>query len=1310
MRSSWKGIGLVILAISVLLMGANPSLASSGAAKIAKGNIHFGSIVVPFIENKGQVNKEVSLYAKTAGGTVFVTKNGEIVYSLLRHQKSGNQRVVFKEEVIGATPQVKGKVASQTRVNIFKGKDPAKWLRGLNTYNVVTLGEVSKGVTLDLKAYNKKVEKIFTFAPKASVSSLKIALKGAKKLWVDNSGRLAVKTDAGTFYFTKPVAYQPLGKGGRVFVEAKYKVQGNTYSFEVSRYDATKPLVIDPLLASTFLGGSNFDEGWDIALAPNGEDVYVVGETSSTDFPATSGSYNSTYGGGESDAYVAVFNNDLSELKNCTYLGGNGTDVGYGIAVNGTGVYIVGKTNSTNFPTTAGANDTSYNGGDSDAFIAIFDLTLSNLQHSTYLGGNGTDEGYDIALGSVYITGTTNSSDFPGGGPTTGGYGVFVSKFSDDLSSRDATTVWDPTSYEDKGMGIVTDGSHVFVTGYENFGSGDANAFVSRWDTNLTSQDHQYFGALNSDDFGTDITQDNNNVYITGRSGNNILIAKASKTDLSNNNQVTIGGNNVDYGWGISISGSDLYITGYTNSTENLANGGLYDDTYNGGDADAFVMKIGTDLDTNSAKITYLGGSQKDEGTSVAVGNSGVYVTGYTYSGTGDFPTTAGAWCDTYASNGDAFVALLDDNLTGYQLTVNALGPAGSGNASMYDLNTASHSLSGSIQSVAAVGNWSDTYSKDTQVPLNATVNDEKYKFVSWNCSDTTSTTNPNITVTTNATMTCNATFALKQADLGITKNVSNSTAYVGDTITYTITITNNGPDCATGVVMTDTLPSGLTVVGCSTTQGNCSLSGTTFTCNVGTINNGTTSNTATITITANVTCPFTGTNNTLNNTATVTSTSNDTDTSNNTANNSTDIIANLTVGIGGDCSTCYDAVNVISTENSRDGSPINCTSSDGNCSKDFNAGTSVNLSYSGIPSMCYFAGWNCTHCNGTSVIDTNPSHTVTMDGNVTCNATFNLLSPTLTVEVSGAGSVVSNPAGINCGSTCSAQFPPTSVTTPATVTLTATAGDNYYFDHWEGDCSGSTTLATVTMDSDKTCTAVFSKIKIPDPPNNFKAQITPCAGGGGNAKVVLTWSKVDDAMGYIIYDSLGHQLAWLRSPYTTSTTLYNLRCGKIYHLCIRTWGRTQNSDCSPSITVEIPPCDQCQEEADNNTPTPVSVDVIWPTDNSNIKYNDFSAGNGLVVFAWKTVEGAAAYKLYIALDDGSGPQGGEYTPEKGNGPGELIVVPEANLAGVYFIMSRDVWNALSKYKVIWKVTALDSSGKPLGDTGEVSFGFEPWP
>jgi hypothetical protein len=205
---------------------------------------------------------------------------------------------------------------------------------------------------------------------------------------------------------------------------------------------------------STYLGGSNWDEGFGIAVDSSGN-AYVTGRTYSTNFP-TQNPYQGTHGGGGLDAFVTKLNSAGSALSYSTYLGGSGDDGGFDIAVDSSGnAYVAGYTFSTNFPTQNPYQDSK--GGDVDAFVTRLNISGSTLEYSTYLGGSSYDYGIGIAVdssGNAYVVGHTASTNFPTQSPYQGTFGggsydAFIASFFSDGSLPVELSLFTVTASED---------------------------------------------------------------------------------------------------------------------------------------------------------------------------------------------------------------------------------------------------------------------------------------------------------------------------------------------------------------------------------------------------------------------------------------------------------------------------------------------------------------------------------------------------------------------------------------------------------------------------------------------------------------------------------------------------------------------------------------------------------------------------------------------------------------------------------------------------------------------------------------------
>lgn len=340
------------------------------------------------------------------------------------------------------------------------------------------------------------------------------------------------------------------------------------------------------LAYSTYLGGSGSDIGNGLVVDAKGA-AYVIGDTSSTDFP-TKNALQQTYGGGGRDGFVTKVEADGAASVYSTFLGGSAVDQGFGIAVDAGGdAYVSGITTSPNFPL---ANALQQNpGGRADLFVAKLNASGAALVYSTYLGGSGGDSqgvpGNPIAIdaaGAVYLTGSTNSRNFPTANPLQAGFGggeddAFVTKINANGSApvystylggsgnENVTALPNPFLVQDiavdaAGQAYVTGttGSNNFPTAnavQSSFGGGARDAFVTKLDASGSSA-----------------------IYSTYLGG---------------------GGNDTGLCLAVDPVGG-AWISGRTLST-NFSMVNALQSSFGGGDHDAFIVKLAADAVTVSA-------------------------------------------------------------------------------------------------------------------------------------------------------------------------------------------------------------------------------------------------------------------------------------------------------------------------------------------------------------------------------------------------------------------------------------------------------------------------------------------------------------------------------------------------------------------------------------------------------------------------------------------------------------------------------------------------------------------------------------
>ena len=574
-----------------------------------------------FIENQGQVDRNVSCYVKGNQGAIYFTKN-DIVYDLIsRHSspllKETNpeaiRRFSFAIKPLDTNKDVRLFLRTELpgKLNYLTGKDPKKWHTGVSIYKEVIYKDLYKGIDLKIYGADLQMEYDFIVSPGADPSIIAMACIGVDALEVDKKGDLLIKTPLGEIRHLKPIIYQEID-GVRQITKGQFVVAENTFSFLVGNYNKAYPLIIDPvtLSYSTYLGGNSNDVANCIAIDTSGNS-YVTGTEWSTDFP-TANAYQDKKGGNY-DVFVTKFNSAGNVLSYSTYLGGSKLDYGQSIAVDSSGnAYITGQTKSSDFPTKNAYQET-YAGGenDGDAFVSVLNSAGNALAYSTYLGGTKGDFGYGIAVdtsANAYITGYTISTDFPTVNAYQQTHGGYQDAFATKINSTGSIL------YSTYLGGNSVDIGHSIAV------NASGNAYVT--------------GETSSDDFPTV------NPYQVTRGGSyNAFVTKFNQNGDTLIYSTYIGGSISEGGEDIAVDASgNAFVTGYTFSTD-FPTVNAYQGTYAGGenDGDAFVTKFNSAGNTLSYS-TYLGGSKMDYGKSIAVDTSGnAYVTGETYSD--DFPT-----------------------------------------------------------------------------------------------------------------------------------------------------------------------------------------------------------------------------------------------------------------------------------------------------------------------------------------------------------------------------------------------------------------------------------------------------------------------------------------------------------------------------------------------------------------------------------------------------------------------------------------------------------------------------------------------
>jgi hypothetical protein len=693
-------IAILIIFLVSIALSVHPSTAQLSAG---------------FIENRGQVDPQVLFYSSGSGATVYLTAEaivldlreqepehetgGEALADIDRHGPRGILGRVEEEaaprrgcaiwvrfEGANPSPLIEAREELPGKYNFFLGIDPAKWRTEVPAFREVVSRDVWPGVDLIWRIERGELVYEVLSLRQADQELVRFRHEGVEAVVERHDGSALLETPVGRLVEMRPAQGDGVG-GFRLINQEDRDSAGSRESDDPS-----------DLLFSTFLGGSSFDQGYALSLDPSGNPV-VTGYAYSSDFPTTPGAYDESHNGSY-DVFVAKLDASGSSLLWSTFLGGSLSDRGYALSLDPSGNPVVtGRTESSDFPTTPGAYDESYNGGD-DVFMAKLNATGTSLLWSTFLGGSADDLGRALSLdpsGNAVVTGYTDSSDFPA---TSGAYdesynGGYNDGFVAKLDATGTSLLWSTFlggSADDLAKALSLDASgNPVVTGEtwsydfpttpgaydESFNGGHVDAFVVKldasgsaliWNTLLGGNKWDQGYSLCLDPLGNPVvagrTQSSNFPTTPGAydSSYNLFddgfVAKIDGSGSSLLWSTFLGGNSTDFLNALFLdpSGNPI-VTGGTASPNFPTTPGAYDESQNLS-FDVFVTKLNV---TGSALLygTYLGGSDGDEGSALFFDPSGnLVVMGSTYSP--EFPTTAGAYDESHNGDDDVFVAKLD--------------------------------------------------------------------------------------------------------------------------------------------------------------------------------------------------------------------------------------------------------------------------------------------------------------------------------------------------------------------------------------------------------------------------------------------------------------------------------------------------------------------------------------------------------------------------------------------------------------------------------------------------------------------------
>ena len=584
---------------------------------------------INFIENKGQWSKQFDFTARVSGGLFGVGK-GAFTYTFIdqkqiedRHQGNHGQYEeipansstainghVVVTSFLGFNPNCKPQAFGQRPqyYNYFLGSDEGKWKSFVHAFDGIFYPSFYQGI--DLKVYSEGANLKYDFVLEAGADPSLIQWKydGAELISIHN-GDLEVKTLLADLIEKKPVAYQFID-GKKFFIRMEYKFNEGKLSFNIiDDYDHCFPLVIDPLLIFSTYSGSTADNWGSTATPGEHGTLYSSGITALVEngvalggnFPATSGAFQTTYGG-LFDVAILKYDSTGSKLLYASYLGGLYSESPHSLVIDkDENLLVLGTTSSYDFPTTAGAFRQTFAGGDPIPNFGFPEIPITYENGSDIFVSKISKDGSQL-LASTFLGGTKND----GLNPTTS---LLVRNYGDQMRGD-----------------IISD----------NLG----NIFIS---TVTSSPDFPVVNGFNSTYKGGDT---------------DALIVKLSGDLTQLIWGAFLGGNAADASHTIKFDNAgNLFVAGGTASSNFPATSGAYQTTFSG-TADGWIAKISAD-GLSILKSTFTGTPSFNQVYFLDLDKlENVYVYGQTV---GTFPVTSGVYHNT---NSGQFVQKFDNSLS----------------------------------------------------------------------------------------------------------------------------------------------------------------------------------------------------------------------------------------------------------------------------------------------------------------------------------------------------------------------------------------------------------------------------------------------------------------------------------------------------------------------------------------------------------------------------------------------------------------------------------------------------------------------
>ena len=628
--------------------------------------------------------------ARSAGYAVHVGPTWAEVHATARPgatAAAGADAIAMRFVGAAAGPREVSLEGAATTVNYLVGADRERWTLGLEARARVRFRDVYPGIDVAYYGTDREVEYDVLLDPGADPAQVRLQFSGAGRVAITADGDLELGAAAAPVRVRAPFAYQLEGQA-RVTVPSRYVLHADgTVGFALGRFDRRKALVIDPILSySRLLGASGLDEAASVAVDAAGN-VYVAGTTSSPGFPGASGSP------GGIDLFVTKLDARGSTVLYSTYIGGSGIDEARGMTIDTLGnVYVVGSTTSTNFPTVSPRQATL--AGASDGFLLRVSTTGGGLGFSTYFGGSDVDEVNAVAVDgarNMYIAGSTRSANFPllseiqaYGGALDGFVARFLANGTLTFSTYhggNAVDTLDGIAVDPAGnintVGSTSSTNLPVLNAARATYSGRVDAFLSRFGPTGTLLFCSYFGGSRNDAGRAVAVLPDGWAFIAGSTNSPdfpvqwpiqpaiggeldaFLLAVSPTGALAWSTYY--GGTRSERGRALALNAAGMLIlAGQTFSPDMPLVRPAQPRT--GGNRDTFVVELAPPY-TAFNYATYLGGSNNDEGSGVAVDRVGRVFT----AGAASYPSPGALGAS------DAFIYGISSGLAGVDTDMDGL-------------------------------------------------------------------------------------------------------------------------------------------------------------------------------------------------------------------------------------------------------------------------------------------------------------------------------------------------------------------------------------------------------------------------------------------------------------------------------------------------------------------------------------------------------------------------------------------------------------------------------------------------------------